>query len=64
MDRLHSVLEKVRGAGLALNPTKCKFGVKEVTYLGSIIRNGMVSIGDQRVAYLRSLPVPTTVREL
>ena len=64
VDRLHSVLEKVSGAGLALNPTNCRFGVKEVTYLGSIIRNGMVSIGDQRVANLRSLPVPTTIREL
>ena len=64
MDRLHSVLKKVSWAGLALNPTKCQFGVNEVTYLGSMIRNGMVSIGDQRVADLRSLPVPTTVREL
>ena len=64
VDRLKIVLEKVSWAGLALNPTKCQFGVKEVTYLGSIIRNGMVSIGDQRVADLRSLPVPTTVREL
>ena len=64
VDRLKSVLEKVSWAGLALNPTKCQFGVKEVMYLGSIIRNGMVSIGDQRVAHLSSLPVPTTVREL
>ena len=64
VDRLKSVLQKVSWAGLALNPTKCQFGVKEVTYLVSIIRNGMVSIGDQRVAHLRSLPVPTTVREL
>ena len=64
VDRLKSVLEKVSWAGLALNPTKCQFGVKMVTYLGSVIRNGMVSIGDQRVAHLRSLPVPTIVREL
>ena len=56
VDRLKSasVLEKVSWAGLALNPTKCQFGVKEVTYLGSIIRNGMVSVGGQRVAHLRS----------
>ena len=32
--------------------------------MGSIIRKGMVSIGDQRVEDLRSLPVPRTVREL
>ena len=47
VDRLKSVLEKVSWAGLALNPSKCQFGVNEVTYLGSIIRKGMVSIGDQ-----------------
>ena len=63
-DRLKSVLEKVSWAGLALNPSKCQFGVNEVTYLGSIIRKGMVSIGDQRVADLMLLPVPRTVREL
>ena len=63
-ERLKSVLEKVSWAGLALNPSKCQFGVSEVTYLGSIIRKGMVSIGDQRVEDLRSLPVPRTVREL
>ena len=64
VDRLKSVLEKVSWAGLALNPSKCQFGVNEVTYLGSIIRKGMVSIGDQQVEDLRSLPVPRTVREL
>ena len=64
VDELRSVLGKVSGAGLALNPIKCQFRVKEVTCLGSIIRNGMVSIGDQRVADLRSLPVSTTVGEL
>ena len=64
VDRLKSVLEKVSWAGLALNPSKCQFGVDEVTYLGSIIRKGMISTGDQRVADLRSLPVPRTVREL
>ena len=47
VDRLKSVLKKLSWAGLALNPTKCQFRVKMVTYLGSIIRNGMVSIGDQ-----------------
>ena len=64
VNRLKSVLEKVSWAGLALNPSKCQFGVNEVTYLGSIIRKGMVSIGDQLVADLRSFPVPRTVREL
>ena len=64
IERLRVVLSKVQAAGLALSPEKCKFGVSEVAYLGSVIRNGMISISDQRVKDLLDLPSPTTVREL
>ena len=64
LERLEKVLVKVRGAGLALSPEKCRFGVSEVVYLGSVIKNGMVSISEQRVQDLRNLPTPSTVKEL
>ena len=64
MKRLNSVLGKVQASGLALSIKKCRFGVQEVQYLGSVIRHGMVSISEQRVHDLRELPTPTTVREL
>ena len=64
MNRLNSVLSRVQAAGLALSIKKCKFGVQEVHYLGSVIKEGMVSISNQRVHDLRSLPTPSTVREL
>ena len=64
LERLELVMGKVRGSGLALSPEKCKFGVDEVKYLGSVIKAGMVSISQQRVDDLRGLMVPTTVREL
>lgn len=51
-------------AGLALSPEKCKFGVTEVVYLGSVIRNGMISLSKQRVEDLQALPSPTTIKEL
>ena len=64
MSRLISVLSRVLAAGLALSIKKCKFGVEEVQYLGSVIKEGMVSISNQRVQDLRALPTPSTVREL
>ena len=64
LERLRTVLSKVQAAGLALSPEKCKFGVSEVMYLGSVIRKGMISISDQRVKDLLDLPSPTTVKEL
>lgn len=63
-DRLERVLQKVKEAGLALSPEKCRFGVREVKYLGSVIKEGMISISEQRVKDLRAIPTPTTVREL
>ena len=64
MERLKLVLTKVGGANLKLGPSKCRFGVDEVQYLGTTIRHGMLSVNEQRVETLRNLPSPTTVTEL
>ena len=37
INRLRSVLEKVRLAGIVLSPSKCVFGAKRVEYLGYVI---------------------------
>ena len=60
MSRLDKVMSKVQVAGLSLSMKKCKFGVDEVQYLGSVIKHGMVSISEQRVQDLRALPSPYT----
>ena len=64
ISRLRRVLGKIRDAGLALSPEKCKFGVTEVEYLGAVVSDGMLCISEQRVQHLRSLPRPRTVRQL
>ena len=64
MGRLERVMEKVRLSGLALSAKKCSFGVDEVKYLGTIIKNGAMFIGKERVEQLRSLPTPGSVAEL
>ena len=37
LKRLHHVLDKLKLAGLQLNPLKCKFAYAEVNYLGFIV---------------------------
>lgn len=62
--RLRKVMDKIKKAGLALSPEKCLFGMKEVSYLGCTIKQGMVKINEQRVEQLRAISRPTTVRDL
>ena len=64
MKRLKKILEKVEKAGLSLAAKKCKFGVREVSYLGCTIKEGMVHINEQRVQQLRQIERPHNVREL
>jgi hypothetical protein len=62
--RLKKVMDKIQKAGLALSPEKCLFGMREVSYLGCTIKQGMVAINEQRVQQLREISRPTTVRDL
>ena len=64
MDRLRVVLAKIRKAGLALSPNKCKFGVQEVQYLGCVIRKGMLCLSKQRVEQITQIEKPSNVQEL
>lgn len=64
IEKLSTVLGKIRHSNLKLGLSKCQFGVDEVEYLGSTIKNGMLAISEQRVETLRSLPRPATVTEL
>lgn len=64
VQRLRSVLEKIRQAGLALSPEKCQFGKRSVEYLGTVISDGRISMSASRVQHLRDLPPPRDVHEL
>ena len=64
MKRLRRILEKIKQAGLSLAAKKCQFGVREVSYLGCTIKEGMVQINEQRVQQLRQIERPKNVREL
>ena len=63
-ERLRNVLEKIQSANLKLGAAKCSFGVLEVEYLGTTVKNGMLRVSEQRVETLRQLPRPNTITEL
>ena len=60
-DRLQLVLAKFREAGAMLNPDKCKFGVREVDFLGHVIKDGKISMGLSRQQALLNTPRPDTI---
>ena len=64
IQRLEQILIKIEKAGLALSPSKCRFGSTHVDYLGCRIGEGMLHISEQRVEQLRNIEQPKNVRSL
>ena len=59
--RLRAVLEKMRDAGVLLNPEKCCFGVRQAEFLGHVVSNGTISLSKARTKALLDTPRPTIV---
>jgi len=63
-DRLHKVFSRMRKHNLKLQPDKCEFLRKEVSYLGHVIGPTGVRHDEKRVKAVRDFPEPKTTREL
>ena len=63
-DVLREVLKRLRDACLRINPEKCEFFKDEVKYLGHLVTREGIRTDPDKVAAVRNLPAPTTVREL
>ncbi|KAL5264194.1 hypothetical protein ACHWQZ_G005321 [Mnemiopsis leidyi] len=57
--RLMSALECSRKAGVKLNKSKCKFGLREVTYLGRVISAKGVKPDPDKIRDVLDMPKPT-----
>lgn len=63
MAKVRTTLERLREAGLHLDPKKCEFAVKQVKYLGYIVVAGKEIRPDpEKVAAIRDWEAPTRVR--
>jgi hypothetical protein len=63
-ERLREILERMRKYNLKLQPDKCEFLRKEVSYLGHVIGQDGVRPDEKRIEAVRDFPKPKTTREL
>jgi len=61
---LREVFDRMRKYNLKLQPDKCEFLRKEVSYLGHVVRQTGVKPDEKRIEAVRIYPEPKTTREL
>ena len=64
MLRIREVLSRLLQANLKLNPEKCQFFKKSVTFLGHIISDQGVSTDPEKIQAITQWPTPTSPEEL
>ncbi len=62
--RLYAVLERLKKAGLVLNPDKCVFASSQVKFLGHIIEEQKVRVDPERIQALVNMPAPRDISEI
>jgi transposase InsO family protein len=64
IQHLKLVFDRLREAGLTLKPSKCEFGVKEVTFLGHVISKQGIQCDKNKTEAVNSFPVPKNVHDI
>ena len=62
--KLAQVLDRCREVNLKLNPSKCKFRVSRVSYVGHILSDQGVLPDPDKVAAITDMPQPTEIKGL
>ena len=63
-ERLHEVFSRMRKYNMKLQPDKCEFLRKDVSYLGHVIGQTGVRPDEKRIEAVKEYPEPRTAREL
>ena len=61
---LRKVLKKVKQAGITLRGSKCRIGVKEVSYLGHVFSANGMSPDMEKIKIIQQWPQPTTISDV
>jgi hypothetical protein len=64
LQHLHAVFDRLESANLKLNPTKCAFATKRVTYLGHEITKQGIEIDHSKTDAVNSYPVPKNAKDV
>ena len=62
--RLRAVLTRMRESGLTLRVEKCKFGVREISYLGHLLTEEGVRPKPDMLKSIENLSAPTNKEEV
>ena len=62
--RLRQVFDRLRGANLKLNPTKCHLFQSQVRFLGSIISGEGISPDPEKLRAIREWPIPVKTKDV
>lgn len=64
LQHLEQVFQRLAKYGLKLQPQKCKFLQKEVTYLGHVVSEAGVATDPEKIAAVRDWPQPETTTQV
>ena len=64
LDNLSLVFDRLRSAGLKLNPKKCKIFQKEVSFLGHVVSEAGISTDPSKISVVKDWPTPASVKEV
>jgi RNase H-like domain found in reverse transcriptase/Reverse transcriptase (RNA-dependent DNA polymerase)/Integrase zinc binding domain/Retroviral aspartyl protease len=63
-EKVDKVLNKLKAAGLTVNPEKVKFACKEIKLLGFIVSGNELRQDPEKVAAIKNFPTPTNKKQL
>ena len=63
-EHLAEIFDRFRQAKLRLNPSKCKFALAKVVYLGHVFHKDGISVDESKVSVIKTYPIPQNVQQL
>lgn len=64
LQHLQLVFDRLRSANLKLKPSKCKFALQKVNYLGHIISKDGIEVNPEKIAVVKSFPIPKNQKQV
>ena len=64
LERLESVFQKLKEAGLKVSPKKCQLFQQKIKYLGHIVSEEGIASDPSKVEAIQNWPIPTSVEQV
>ena len=61
---IQNIFNRIRDAGLRLNPNKCSFGLEDVKLLGYIVNGQGIKIDPEKVKAISHMTAPKDARDV